>query len=157
MKCRLCGDEKGRIINSNKYGIVCSKCYQRENRNNKIYPLPNYGELQVTDDGKYICHICGKAFNKVLTHACQVHKISAYDYKKQFGLETTKGILSKSSKDIASKRNKENYKNVVLKNLIDKGQKTRFKNGSKGRPRNMVSEYTRRNLIARIKEIRLNR
>jgi hypothetical protein len=124
---------------------------QRAKRAGKVYDLPSYGELGYSEDGKPICHVCGQAFDKVLSHVWQVHGMTEQEYKKQFGLETTKGIMSEKSTLLARQRNKENYAVVVEENLLVAGTETRFKKGSDGRTRDKVSEYTRKKLVERIR------
>jgi hypothetical protein len=151
MACRVCGDRVRRLIHSPEHGVVCSRCYQRAKRAGKVYDLPSYGELGYSEDGKPICHVCGLAFDKVLSHVWQVHDMTEQEYKKQFGLETTKGIMSEKSTLLARQRNKENYAVVVKENLLVAGTETRFKQGSAGRTRDKVSEYTRKRLVERIR------
>lgn len=107
--------------------------------------IPN-GEIHYDKEGKPICHICGKSFKKLLAHVWQKHRMSAYDYKKHFGLETTKSIMCKESIEIARQRNLENYDKVVKNNLIRKGENTRFKKGYKGRTKDQVSPMTAKKL-----------
>ena len=147
-QCTMCSaNDKNSIIIKNKdVGFLCSRCYQRHRRMKVVHELPGYGEIKCDDDGKPICHICGEAYSKVLAHAWQVHEITAYDYKKEFGLDTTVGILSEDSRKIARVRNKENYDKVVVENLLVKGEDTRFVKGYAGRTKEQVSEQTRRTL-----------
>lgn len=118
-----------------------------------INKLPNYGEIAYDKAGKPICHICGKSFKKLMSHAWQKHGISAREYKIKFGLETTKGIMCEESVALARQRNLEHYDKVVLQNLVSKGEGTRFKKGSKGRTKEKVREMTRRKLIRHIRQI----
>jgi hypothetical protein len=152
-RCVLCGrtENEDRIIDSSKAGLVCERCYQRVQRNSKVYPLPGYGEIAYSPDGKPICHICGKAYKKPLTHAWQIHGLTEKEYKKEFGLDVTVGILSEESRELARKRVYENYDVAIAENLLKKGKKTRFKKGSQGRVKEKVSEQTRRALVERIK------
>lgn len=157
-KCNLCGDTQSkRYINNKKHGLLCMKCYQRERKNPTVYTKPNYGEIKLNEDGKPICHICGKAYNKLLTHVWQIHGLSAREYKKEFGLDVIKGIMSEESTKIASNKAYENYDLVVKKNLIENGMKTRFIKGHKGRTKNMVSEQTLKALRKRLKIINTQR
>lgn len=143
--CRLCGrtSDKHKIVNSSQYGIICNRCYQREKLNAKIYDLPKFGEITYSEDGKPICHICGKCYNKLLAHVWQVHDLSEKEYKKKFGLELFNGIMSKSSKELASNRVWENADISIKGNLLEGGEKTRYKKGSEGRTRNKLCERTK--------------
>jgi len=108
--------------------------------------LPKFGEVKRDNQGNCYCHICGFAFKKVLSHATQKHKITALEYKKKFGLYTSKGLLSTESKKIAQNRTQENYSLVVEQNLIKGGDNTRYKKGSKGRTKDKVSEQQKQAL-----------
>lgn len=147
--CKECGatSEKGRIIKSPKYGMLCDKCYQRAKNSPKVEKLPNYGEVAYNDSGLPICHICGRAYKKILAHVWQIHNMDATEYKKEFGLDMGKGIMCEESKELARINNIKNFDKVVKKNLLEKGKKTRFITGHKGRTREMLSEQTRRILI----------
>lgn len=149
-KCQICGKTEGRIIKSN--GIYyCNRCYQR--RGHKIYPLPPYGEIKYNEEGNPICHICGEAHKKLMSHVWQVHGISAYDYKKEFGLDVGKGIMSEESKKKIRNKTLEHKEIVIDKNLLEHGRKSRFKKGHRGRTKEYVSEQTRRMLRQHIKGI----
>jgi len=148
--CILCGvtQEEKRIIKS-KNGLLCATCYQRE-INSTIYKLPNFGEIDFNEDGKPVCHICGKAYNKVLSHVWQIHSINEKEYKKKYGLELYNGIMSESSKRIAKIRVFEHEDVVIKKNLIENGKNTRFKPNCNGRTADKVSERTKRRLLLNI-------
>ena len=116
--------------------------------------LPKYGEVKYDYRGYPICHICGKSFKKLLSHVWQKHGLTAYEYKKQFGLDTTKGIIYEGTRKKLQKSVSRHYNLVVIKNLIKGGEKTRFKEGSKGRTKDQVSEQTRKMLSDHIKKLR---
>lgn len=159
MKCSLCerSSPKYRIINNKELGLLCSRCYQREKASSITHELPKYGEIALDPEGRPICHICGKAYNKILTHVWQVHELNAYEYKKKFGLDTTKGIMSEKSTKLASIRANENYEISIKENLIINGKGTRFKEGHDGRTKDLVSEQTRLRLIKQIKYMGRNK
>lgn len=154
-KCSYCErtSESHKIINSKEYGMLCDRCYQRERNNPIRYEQPKYGEVSYSPEGKPICHICCKAYDKVLSHVWQVHKLSAREYKRDFGLDVIKGIMSEESTEIARQRNKENYDLVVEENLLRRGEESRFEENHRGRTKDLVSEQTRRRLI---KQLRIN-
>jgi len=152
--CEYCKSNTytGKLIWSSKAKkYLCSKCYQRINRANFTLNIPSeYGDISYDEFNQPICHICGEGHKKLMCHVRQRHNISAYEYKKKFGLETTKGIMCNESVEIARQRNKENYNKVVLDNLLAKGKTTRFKDGCKGRTKDQVSAMTHRKLIQNI-------
>ncbi len=104
---------------------------------------PNYGRIEHTTDGLPICHICGKAFKRVIAHARQKHDVTAFEYKELFGLDNKKGVCSKESSAVSRKAVKRNANKCIFKNLIKGGEKTRYKKGSKGRTKDQVREQTR--------------
>lgn len=98
--------------------------------------LPKKGEILFLD-GKPICHICGKAFHRLMSHVRQKHGMTALSYKKTFDLNTTRGITSeesaKKSRDAVFK-----YPNII-EDLTTNGVKSRFKKGSIGRTKDKMS------------------
>lgn len=109
----------------------------------------SYGIIEYNSDGQPKCEICGEHFERVAAHVRQKHDMSAREYKQTYGFDLSKGICSKESSAKSRDKNLENYDKVVGKNLIKKGESTRFKKGSKGRTKDQVSEQTRRMLIAK--------
>lgn len=108
-----------------------------------------YGEIEYDPDGKPICEICGKSFNRVVSHIRQKHNMSEREYKTQFGFDLGKGICSPESAEKTRRKTLDNYDLVIGQNLIANGQKSRFKKGSKGRTREQLSEQTRKMLVSR--------
>ena len=118
----------------------------------KDVTLPGPGEIMFDSDGKVICHICGKSFNKVLAHVWQKHGLSAKEYKIKFGLNTTKGIVSESTREKCQKAVRDNFDKVVVNNLINKGTATRFTVGSEGRTKDNLSLQSYKALVKRAKD-----
>jgi hypothetical protein len=105
-----------------------------------------YGKIEYNDEGLPKCEICGEHFHRVTAHARQIHGLSAREYKKQFGFDLQKGICSKESSQKTRVKTMSNYDKVIGENLINGGINTRFKDGSRGRTREQVSEQTLRRL-----------
>lgn len=99
------------------------------------------GVIRYTEEGNVICEICGKDFKKPLSHVWQKHGISSAEYKKEFGLDAHKGVLSPTSKKLARQRVYENQK-CITENLLKNGKKTRFEQGSIGRPKEKIRPQT---------------
>lgn len=102
----------------------------------KNYLLLNQNIMKVSksrysryEKGKIKCILCGGYFKKVCSHVTQKHGMTAREYKKLLGVTLFYGILSKESKKLASKRVLDNPE-IIRKNLIEKGIKTRIKKGS---------------------------
>ncbi len=102
----------------------------------------NYGKVEYSEDGKVICHICGKSFNKLLTHVWQAHGLSEKEYKLKFGLDLYKGLISENTKLKLQEAVKNNYDLVVTQNLVKNGKKSRFEKGSSGRTIDKISPQT---------------
>ena len=133
---------------------LCIKCYGRQyrehkKRQEKVYDIPPIGEINYSEEGKPICHICGKAYNKLLTHVYYTHKMREKEYKKEFGLNLHQGIASNKTKVKLQKSVELNYEKVVAENLICKGKETRFKKGSEGRTKEKLSIQEYKNLVKR--------
>ena len=150
--CTECGKTKN-VSHSRIYGVdLCPNCSQMY-KNHPQHDIPPAGEVIYDDMGRPICHICGRAFDKLLTHAKQRHKIDSAEYKEKFGLEAGKGIISNKTRDILQQRVKENYDIVVVENLNNKGAATRFKSGYAGRTKDKVRLKTKIMLTNRAKSI----
>lgn len=80
---------------------------------------------------KIKCLICGKDFIKPLAHAWQKHQISAKEYKKTFGLDSKKGLITSEHKAHLAQKVQDNYDKVVSLNLLKRGQVTRFRKGDR--------------------------
>jgi hypothetical protein len=111
-----------------------------------------YGIIEYNSDGEPKCEICEKHFKRVIAHARQKHNISEREYKMQFGFDLKKGICSKDSSEKSRIKAFENYDKVIAINLTQKGVKSRFVKGDKGRTKEQVSEQTRLMLIERLKQ-----
>lgn len=112
----------------------------------------SYGIIEYDQDGKPICEICKKSFNRVLSHVRQKHEMSEKEYKLAFGFDLKKGICSKESSERTRITTLTNYDKCIGKNLIHCGEKTRFTQGHQGRTKDMVQEQTRIRLKERLKE-----
>lgn len=109
-----------------------------------------YGIIEYNEEGLPKCEICGQYFKRVLTHVRQKHFIEEREYKQQFGFDLKKGICSKESSKLSREKVFYNY-DKMEKNL-SKGEKYRFKKGSKGRTKDKVSAQTKKRLKDRLKE-----
>lgn len=75
------------------------------------------------------CLICGKNFKRVCSHVFHTHKMTARQYKEEFGLDVKKGLIDDGFREILHNHVMKNYSKVVAINLIKNGKKTRFKKG----------------------------
>ena len=113
-----------------------------------------YGRVQYTLEGLLVCHICGKSFRKLASHVVQKHKIEARDNKVTFGLNTTIGLVTDELREKLSE-NVNNHPEVILRNLIKKGKKTRYAKGAEGRTRAKVSPQLKMQLKDRLKTAKM--
>jgi hypothetical protein len=150
--CENCGETQGRIINSPKFNKkLCMSCYTSFSQRGKdVHELPKYGETKFDEQGRPICHICGRAFRKLLSHVWQKHDMTKREYKEQFGLYTSKGLCAESTAEKLREAVKENYDLVVTENLIKEGVSTRYKEGHEGRTNEKVSPQLKKDLIERL-------
>lgn len=102
-----------------------------------------YGVIEYNADGLPKCELCGKCFNRVLSHVRQKHAMTEREYKIMFGFDLVKGITSAQSREKSRQAVLNNFEKVVEKNLIKNGEQSRFKKGSEGRTRDQVSEQTK--------------
>jgi hypothetical protein len=114
-----------------------------------------YGILEYNEEGKPKCEICGKFFNRVISHVRQKHFLNEKEYKKQFGFDLKRGICSKESSEKSRIKTLDNYEKCINQNLKIKGFKNRFKLGDKGRTKDKVSEQTRIRLKERLKDSKM--
>lgn len=111
-----------------------------------------YGIIEYDDLGNPICEICKKSFSRVICHVRQTHNMDEREYKITFGFDLKKGICSKESASKTREKTLENFERCISKNLIAKGEKSRFKKGDKGRTKDKVSQQTKIRLKERLKE-----
>lgn len=143
--CQICGSNKKVCLYRKQNKYLCNACrceHDTYNGDIPIYKLPKYGTIEYNPEGKPICHICGKAYKKLLTHVWQKHDLTEKQYKKEFGLDIIKGITAEETKNKLRTAVKQHYNLVVEQNLIKAGRKTRFKEGQEGRTIDKVSPQT---------------
>lgn len=138
MFCQECGSLH-KVSYYNEFDMrLCTNCIKMY-REHPINPLPNPGEITYDEQLRPICHICGRAYNKLMSHVRLKHDLSALEYKKIFGLNTTKGVVSPITADKLRMHVEKNYEVVVKSNLLVDGKSTRFVNGCKGRTKDKLS------------------
>ena len=135
--CSSCG----RTISSHskKYPKgLCQSCYKYFKKGGKVHLRPIAGQVKYDDEGKLVCHICGKSYVKLMAHVAQVHGMEEKEYKRVYKLYKGKGLISTEHKKVLQK-NVENHKEVVInQNLLNKGKGTRWDKGSKGRTKDQI-------------------
>ena len=112
----------------------------------------SYGIVEYNQEGQPKCEICGRYFNRVISHVRQAHFINEREYKMLFGFDLIKGICSKESAEKTRIKTLGNYDKCIKNNLEIKGVKSRFVKKHKGRTKDKVSQQTRIMLKKRLKE-----
>jgi uncharacterized C2H2 Zn-finger protein len=118
-------------------------------KNRKIYKNPQEPNLE-----KIKCPICGLWFRRVCSHIYQKHKMTAQEFKKEFGLPRGMGVIVPEFRKIISENAKNNFskieKNIMGEKSIDK----RFKKGDPNLGNYIRSEEQKKQLKKHI--IRIN-
>lgn len=126
--CSECGK-----VTRNNYGGLCQNCYLYFKNGGKIYPLPEAGKIEHDENGKVICHICGRSFKRLGSHVRVSHDMTIKEYKEEFGLcshaRTTEETYSKIMRENA-------YKNNMDKVIVEAGKATRIKKGETDKRKN---------------------
>lgn len=102
--------------------------------------------------GKLTCKICGRSFEHLGSHIWHKHKISARDYKSEFGLPFRESLISEKiyrKKAAAWQKCSKKY----LKNLTKAGTKYQFPVGNPMAKLRRISEAERLRCIRRIKAV----
>lgn len=128
IKCKCCGK-----IDRN-YAGYCQKCYTYFVRNGyKTYKDKiQYGVMSYVSDendkqfSMPICHICGKAFNKLQQHIYYAHNLLKNEYCDKFGLDHK---VSMTSNDYHQKMSELAYLYDMDEQVRVVGKNTRFQKG----------------------------
>lgn len=108
--CVECGRRNERVRLKKKYDkILCDVCYKTY-KNNPVKYIPPHGEVHKDIEGKIICHICGRSYNKLGAHIVQRHKITVDKYRELFELNRKQSLTSEPLK--IKYRNNKNIENI---------------------------------------------
>ena len=120
--CKKCGKPTNAIYHAG----MCYTCYEYFRKGGTENPIPDKGKIEHDSRGYVVCHICGRAYKRLGSHAKEAHNMSVAEYKEQFGLcnnaKTTEAKYSKMMRDSA-------LKNGMDKQLLKHGKNTRIKPG----------------------------
>lgn len=122
MNCPQCG----KPIPNRHYGGLCQGCYKYFKSGGKIHSIPAAGTIAYDDQGKIICHICGKSFVRLGSHIKESHGLTIAEYKERFGLCHGAKTTEKSYSDIMSLHARSNS---MDKQLLEAGKATRIQKG----------------------------
>jgi len=109
----------------------------------------SYGIVEYNEEGKVKCEICNRFFHAVSRHTYHTHKLTALEYKKQFGFNTSRGLSSKSFKEVLKLQGQRSY--AENPHCFDTGN--RFVKGSRGRVKAVLSEQARLRLVESAKSL----
>lgn len=132
MKCRNCQIELTRPHNTYYYSVECRNRYYWYRRN---------GGVGIK------CEICGRHYKRVGRHVFNTHKMTAREYRKEYGFDVKKGQLLPEDRDIMREHTKSNGTIGNLKN----GKVYWFKKGDHRAGRYERSEQTLNRLKEQIK------
>lgn len=122
MFCSQCG----KTITGRKYGGLCQGCYKYFKSGGKIHSIPAAGTISYDDQGKVICHICGKSFVRLGSHVKENHSMTIAEYKERFGLCNSTRTTEKSYSATMRRHAKING---MDQKLLEAGKMTRIKKG----------------------------
>ena len=122
MVCSQCG----KTITGRKYGGLCQGCYKYFKSGGKIHSIPEAGTIAYDDQGKVICHICGKSFVRLGSHVKENHNMTIAEYKERFGLCNSTRTTEKSYSATMRRHAKING---MDQKLLEAGKMTRIKKG----------------------------
>jgi len=117
--CKECG-----ASSEKSYSGKCQRCYFYFRKGGVVWQLPPSGEIVIDNEGKVICHICGRSFDKLGEHTFHVHGLTEKDYKEKFELNRSSSLASEKIRKKLRENVYNNY-SVIQKNLIEGGKKTR--------------------------------
>lgn len=141
MNCPKCGKEISKIHAAD----MCQSCYNYFRLGGIVHPLPAAGTIQKDADGKIICHICGRAYKRLGSHAKESHGMTIDEYKAEFGLcrraQTTESDYHETMRQHA-------LDNDMDKQLLLAGKDTRITAGT---------NYHRKGKDVRLQEILMKR
>lgn len=122
MNCPQCG----KSIPNRHYGGLCQGCYKYFKNGGKIHDIPAVGTIAYDEQGKVICHICGKSFVRLGSHIKENHEMTIDEYKERFGLCKRTKTTEKSYSDTMSRYAKNNG---MDQQILQAGKTTRIQKG----------------------------
>lgn len=121
MNCPQCG----KPINRHYRGL-CQSCYKYFKGGGKIHDIPAAGTIAYDDQGKVICHICGKSFVRLGSHVKENHDLTIAEYKEKFGLCHSARTTGKTYSETMRQHAKNNGMN---QQLLESGKATQIQKG----------------------------
>ena len=91
-----------------------------------VNPIPEPGRIEHDASGKVICHICGRSYTRLGSHARESHNMTIDEYKHEFGLCKRAKTTEMRYSELMSNYAKENN---MDERILILGQATRIKKG----------------------------
>jgi len=144
--CKVCGKK----LTGNKRTYCSIKC-----RNKVYYKRKGGAEYQreylyrkrdKNTDGLIKCELCGRFYKFLAPHLRQIHEVDIFDYKKEYGIDRGRGLITDEIKKIKRAYVKETYPEIIQNNLIKNGVKTRYTKGDTRAGNYERSEETKKQL-----------
>lgn len=129
MQCKECKKEFTPVRNANNIKYCSAKC--RESTYKEYRKKWQDNNRAKYANGKLECLICNGWFYKICSHTWQTHGVDNRAYKKMFGIDLGKGLVSEAYKQHKREMVKNNPQ-IISNNLLKAGKASRF---SKGDPR----------------------
>ena len=130
MNCFKCGKKIGYRVYPNE---LCQGCYNYFKNGGTENPTPPPGRIELDERGYVICHICGRAYERLGSHVRESHNMTVKDYKEKFGLCNSAKLTGQQYHD---HMRKVAYENGMVERLLASGVNTRFAKGE-SRTRNI--------------------
>lgn len=64
----------------------CQRCYNYFRTGGTVHTIPEKGVIAKDEEGKVICHICGKSYRVLGDHVRSAHLMTIKEYKEEFGI-----------------------------------------------------------------------
>lgn len=144
MNCKDCG----KLIDDKSYmNGLCSSCYSYRKKGGTFNPPAEAGRIEHDVNGRIICHICGRAYNRLGSHIRESHKLKTAEYKRIYGLCANAQLTSLSYHDkmsVLAIQNEmpEQLKTVGIKTRVKKGEK-KLRYGKKSRLQECIDRSNR--------------
>lgn len=141
--CKQCGSD----ITVKRFRSYCSAVCRTKFLNKKYYILYDKATIQrerndakasQPSSKKIKCLVCGKWYVQVCTHVFERHKMTAREYKKEYGLDVKKGRVPEWYSEVKGQQAIDNETYLNLK----AGKKFWFKPGDPKAGRYKRSEET---------------
>jgi hypothetical protein len=107
------------------------------------------------EEQRTLCQICGHRYQHLGSHVAKAHKMTAKEYKEEFGLDFKFSLISsevKQKKRDAFEERREYY----LGNFLKAGKRYRFKKGHDAKKLKRVSQQSLQRLVEQANDINYN-